>query len=446
MGPETLVVGTLPRVSPGRFVAVLREAQSPAAAEAEAGYWAVVQHAVDPLFALAVFRHESQYGRVGICAAYGTKNPGNTRSSRTGVGEVVSTPRGPFVRYPNWTEGFRDLAYRLVDPTFVYAQRQLQTIGEIIPVWAPAADNNRPEAYIASVVKTMETLQQNLLDVPFRVALIPKGNANRPGAPMTPQWITVHETANTNPGANAEAHRRFTHAGGGAERVSFHFVVDDREVIQLLPLTEHGWHAGDGAQGAGNRSSIAIETCVNRDADWEKTLANLVRLLQTLCRMYGWSSERIVQHHFWSGKNCPARIRAEGRWDALLRAVNDGLKPSGPDARFFPETGYWITHGFKAFWEKYGGLMIFGYPLSNEYTTTIDGKPITVQEFERARFEHRPDIGRAEDWHVVLGRVNAERLELVKKLQAAEERAQKAEQELARLRQIMSGVRDGRVS
>ena len=438
MGPETLVVGTLPRITPERFAQVLREAQSPAAPEAEAGYWAVARLGVDPLFALAVFRHESQYGKLGICAQYGTKNPGNTRSSRTGVGEIVMTPRGQFVRYPNWVEGFRDLAYRLVDPTFVYAQRQLQTIAEIIPVWAPAADNNRPDAYIASVVRTMETLQQNLLDVPFRVALIPKGNPNRPGAPMTPQWITVHETANANPGANAEAHRRFTHAGGGPETVSFHFVVDDREIIQLLPLTEHGWHAGDGPQGPGNRTSIAIETCVNRDANWEKTLDNLVKLLRALCRMYGWNSSRIVQHNRWSGKNCPARIRAEGRWDALMRAV-DGVPASTENARYFPETGYWLAHGFKAFWEKYGGLMIFGYPISNEYTMTIDGKPVTVQDFERARFEHRPDIGRAEDWHVVLGRVNAERLELLKQLQ-------EKDQEIERLRRLLSGFRDGRMS
>ena len=39
-----------------------------------------------------------------------------------------------------------------------------------------------------------------------------------------------------------------------------------------------------------------------------------------------------------------------------------------------------------------GGLPQFGYPLSEELTETLeDGKPYTVQYFERARFEYHPE-------------------------------------------------------
>lgn len=412
---NTLVVGTLPRITPGRFREVLTQAGSPAREEAEASYRAVAALGVDPLFALAVFRHESGYGRLGICAQYHTRNPGNTRSNRTGVGEIVQTERGPFVRYPSWEEGFRDLAYRLVDPSFVYTQRRLQTIAEIIPTWAPAGDGNAPESYIRSVVQTMEQLQENVLGVPFRVALIPKGNRNRPGYPMQPQWITVHETANQNPGADAEAHRRFTHAGGGPEGVSFHFVVDDHEVVQLLPLTENGWHAGDGPDGPGNRTSIGIETCVNSDGDWQKTLENLTRLLVALCRMYGWGPDRITQHHRWSGKNCPARLRRAG-WNDLIARVRTllGQTQDTQVARYFPETGQFIAGGFRAFWEQFGGLPIFGLPLTGEVEELIsgcgcprDGKPHTVQYFERAVFEWHPGKW-PERYDVLLRRLGAE--------------------------------------
>lgn len=385
----TVVVGVLPRISLERFRWVLAEARSPALPEAEASYWAVARLAVDPLFALAVFRHESNFGTRGICASYGTRNPGNTRSTRTGHGEIIKTERGQFVRYPSWEEGFRDLAFRLVDPNFVYAQRQLQTIEEIIPVWAPASDGNSPNSYIAGVVTTMQRLEENLIGVPYRVSLIPKGNRNRPGLPMTARWITVHETANTAPGANAEAHRRFAHAGGGPEGVSFHFVVDDKEVIQLLPLTENGWHAGDGYNGEGNRASVGIETCVNADGNWERTLANLVKLLAALCRYLGLGVDRIVQHNHWSGKDCPKKIRSEGRWNEILQrvAAELGATPQQEDAVIqIGPFGRHLGHGFLAFWRQLESidatlpLRVLGWPLTEEFAVGNG----TYQVFERA--------------------------------------------------------------
>jgi hypothetical protein len=152
---KTIVVGVEPRISQETFRRVLERVGSPALSESDAGYEAVVRYRVDPAFALAIFKHESNYGKAGICALYDTKNPGNTRSSRTGVGEVILTPRGRFVKYPSWAEGWRDLAYRLTDPSYVYAARGLDTVEEIIPTWAPAADGNAPERSIEAVVEAM---------------------------------------------------------------------------------------------------------------------------------------------------------------------------------------------------------------------------------------------------------------------------------------------------
>ena len=404
---DTVVIGVAPRISRETFCRVLRDAGSPAASECEAGYDAVAGQGVDPAFALAVFRHESRYGLAGICAQYDTKNPGNTRSSRTGVGEVILTPRGRFVRYPNWTEGWRDLAYRLVDPTYVYAGRGLTTIGAIIPVWAPAADGNAPERYIEAVIAAMRewiaqeeqamsstTLLSDVPGVAFRVSLIPEDNENRPGYPMRPEWVTVHETGNSRPGTDAEAHRAFTHAGGGEEGVSFHFVVDDHEIVQLLPLTENAWHAGDGADGPGNRTSIAIETCVNSDGDWERTLQNLATLLAAICRVYGWGTDRIVQHNRWSGKDCPHRIRSEGRWGWLIGEVGKRLgqesAPAGDIVQLGP-FGRHVGHGFLAFWRQLERveptlpLRVLGWPLTEEFEAQLPGQPqqYTYQVFER---------------------------------------------------------------
>lgn len=62
---------------------------------------------------------------------------------------------------------------------------------------------------------------------------------------------------------------------------------------------------------------------------------------------------------------------------------------------FFPETSHYVTdyHGFLSYWQDNGGLAIFGFPISDEVT---DSNGLTVQYFERARFEWHEDIGMVE--------------------------------------------------
>jgi hypothetical protein len=68
---------------------------------------------------------------------------------------------------------------------------------------------------------------------------------------------------------------------------------------------------------------------------------------------------------------------------------------AAPDSgeRFFPETGHSISGPFYDFWRKRGGLKIFGHPISEplQEISAADGRPYTVQYFERARFEHHPE-------------------------------------------------------
>ena len=61
--------------------------------------------------------------------------------------------------------------------------------------------------------------------------------------------------------------------------------------------------------------------------------------------------------------------------------------------RFFSETGHWVGGRFWDYWQTHGGLMQQGYPISDEFTEVSDlnGKPYTVQYFERAVFELHPE-------------------------------------------------------
>jgi multiple sugar transport system substrate-binding protein len=63
------------------------------------------------------------------------------------------------------------------------------------------------------------------------------------------------------------------------------------------------------------------------------------------------------------------------------------------DAVKFPETNHTVGGKFLAYWNSHGGLAQQGYPISEEFTevSEVDGKPYTVQYFERAVFEMHPE-------------------------------------------------------
>lgn len=149
------------------------------------------------------------------------------------------------------------------------------------------------------------------------VAHIPAGSPNRSGLALLagyPQSITFHHTGNTDVGADAEMHMRFAHNGGGIHNVSFHYTVDDRRAIQLLPLTERAWHAGDGPAGAGNGRSIAIEGCVNRDGSYWGMLDHAAELAAGLRMVYGLGRESLRTHYDHSGKWCPSQMLDRHLW------------------------------------------------------------------------------------------------------------------------------------
>ena len=75
---------------------------------------------------------------------------------------------------------------------------------------------------------------------------------------------------------------------------------------------------------------------------------------------------------------------------------------------WFPETRHTLSGKLLEYWNRYGGLSQFGFPLSEPFTETsqADGKPYTVQYFERARMELHPE--KPEPYNVELGLLGVE--------------------------------------
>lgn len=117
------------------------------------------------------------------------------------------------------------------------------------------------------------------------------------------KYITIHETANTGVGANADAHANFINNGA---QETWHYSVDSDKAVQHYLHTTSCWHAGS---YNGNVQSIGIEMCVNKDGNYKQTLQNTIELVQKLMKELNISVGNVVQHHYWSGKNCPTLLR-----------------------------------------------------------------------------------------------------------------------------------------
>jgi hypothetical protein len=141
MGTSDSVVGR-PTITVMQIRNVLAQYHSPATLYAQQLYDLGVQYGIDPAYALAFFVHESACGTTGVA------------QTTLSLGNIKWTPGWPqeyegFRQYTSWPQGFADW-YALIRNLYV-AQWKLDTVPSIIPVYAPAADNNDVQAYIDDV-------------------------------------------------------------------------------------------------------------------------------------------------------------------------------------------------------------------------------------------------------------------------------------------------------
>ena len=149
---------------------------------------------------------------------------------------------------------------------------------------------------------------------------------------MNPTRIVIHNTENDAPAAN-EISYMLSRPG----EISFHFAVDDKEIVQGIPLGRNAWHAGDG-NGRGNREGIAIEIFYSKSGGekWLKALDNAAELTAALLKKYGWGLDKVTKHQDYSGKHCPRRILDEYGWNNFLLLVDNYL--IGEQQKREPET------------------------------------------------------------------------------------------------------------
>lgn len=138
---------------------------------------------------------------------------------------------------------------------------------------------------------------------------------------MTPEFVVVHNTAN-----DASAQNEVKYMISNNNQVSFHFAVDDKEIVQGLPLDRNAWACGDGANGKGNRKGIQIEICYSKSGGvrFENAEKNAAKFIAQLLKERGWGVDRVKKHQDFSNKYCPHRTLDKG-WASFVNMIKDYL-------------------------------------------------------------------------------------------------------------------------
>ncbi|WP_080872990.1 peptidoglycan recognition protein family protein [Oceanobacillus timonensis] len=138
------------------------------------------------------------------------------------------------------------------------------------------------------------------------------------------RYITVHETDNPDKGVGAQTHANLQ-SNGNSRSANWHWQVDDKIAIKSFDHRFSLWAAGDGS-GDGNLNSIHVEICVNSDSNYKKACENAAELVKKIMNDEGISPSNVVQHHHWSGKHCPRKMRdgnAGVTWNQFKNMISD---------------------------------------------------------------------------------------------------------------------------
>ena len=150
------VVGP-PTISAAFIDTVLSAYHSPAAGLGSVISDQGMHYGIDPVYALAFFWHESDFGTTGEARV--THSPGNERCIPDRP--CIDQDRGGYAQMESWADGFAHW-FRLIRDLYVNTWGRV-TLEQIIPKYAPGSDGNDEAAYIRAVEHVVEVWRSGWL-------------------------------------------------------------------------------------------------------------------------------------------------------------------------------------------------------------------------------------------------------------------------------------------
>jgi len=108
----------------------------------------------------------------------------------------------------------------------------------------------------------------------------------------------------------------------------------------------------------------------------------------------------------------PATGKIDDPANAAFAQIDKPADADGKTKVWFQETKHSVSGKILEYWNRYGGLQQFGFPLSEAFNEiSTDGKTYSTQYFERARFEVHPE--KADPYAVELGLLGVQQYKAV---------------------------------
>lgn len=153
---------------------------------------------------------------------------------------------------------------------------------------------------------------------------------------MKPKGIIVHNTA----GSASAIDERNTMVNAN-NPISYHVVIDEANVVEIIPFNRNAWHAGDGEYGFANRNLIGIEIArsTSDKALYLKAEDNAATYIANVLKDYGWGVDKLYKHKQFSATACPHRTEELG-WKRFIDKVQkelEALKNPKPQVQSKPK-------------------------------------------------------------------------------------------------------------
>jgi hypothetical protein len=186
--------------------------------------------------------------------------------------------------------------------------------------------------------------------------------------------------------------------------IMYHLAVGRDGMVYLLrDIEDVVWHCGSWPE---NRTHLSVFVILGgKQRATESQMAALHEIADAwIASGPNRTRAGVIGHQEVDWTDCPGTLQG----DFVLPYREEVLVTT--NGRWFAETECYVGGAFWDFWVNQGGLMIFGYPLTNERDESDPetGRIITVQYFERAVFEWHPEnpVG----YQVLLRRLGAHAL------------------------------------
>lgn len=413
---------TQPRMNKAGFVEVLTQARSPFAAKAAIYYDVISNGEHDPAFFLGICLKEHTYGTNpnSVFARNDTNSWTNARSVRHPEVKKRATiirdseRKSDYVKYASVEDSLLDGMYRLDDPNFAYQKAGAETILDVIKIWAPSSDDNKPDGYAQTIASKITEWEKKY---PPEKGEVPTMSDGIPGVP----FIAADSRHYTKGRRVAWPDTLIQHHTDGYDSLNWLTISPSSEVSATYLLFNNGIVRAQLVRHSDTPHTTGTMNARSISCEWERKwpvqpavpyekLGQFWAQVVLAERRRGNPNfsgiprpDQLRDHNDFYSTSCPGNVDMARVYKEMVNVLNGELphqppatNPENVNEKKFDATGHSIINNSYSgvqvnmlnFYEENGGILMLGLPLTGMYQ---DAKGTYRQILENVVMEFWPN-------------------------------------------------------